>query len=129
MKKIVAVTMILLLAAGVAFAKSYEVNRKAGAYSVNVKMDKNPPSVGMNNMEIAVADKAGKPVKDAKVVVEYGMPAMPGMAPMNYKADAKPDGEKYSASLNISMPGPWSVNVRISVAGKTVSTKFTFDVN
>lgn len=129
MKKIVAVTLILLMAAGVAFAKAYEVNKKAGDYSVNVRMDKNPPSVGMNNMEIAVTDKGGKPVRDAKVVVEYGMPAMPGMAPMNYKADAKPDGEKYNASLNISMPGPWSVSVRISVAGKTVSTKFTFDVN
>jgi hypothetical protein len=129
MKKIIAVTLILLLAAGVAVAKSYEVNRKAGNYSVNIKMDKNPPSVGVNSMEIAVTDKGGKPVKDAKVVVEYGMPAMPGMAPMNYKADAKPDGEKYNASLNISMPGSWSVNVRISVAGKTVSTKFTFDVN
>ena len=129
MKKIITVTLILLLAAGVAVAKSYEVNRKAGNYSVNIKMDKNPPSVGVNNMEIAVTDKGGKPVKDAKVVVEYGMPAMPGMAPMNYKADAKPDGEKYNASLNISMPGSWSVNVRISVAGKTVSTKFTFDVN
>jgi uncharacterized GH25 family protein len=129
MKKIIAVVVILLLSAGVAFAKAYEVNKKAGDYSVNIKMDKNPPSVGMNNMEIAVTDKGGKPVKDAKVVVEYSMPAMPGMAPMKYKADAKPDGEKYNASLNISMPGPWSVNVRISVAGKTVSTKFTFDVN
>jgi hypothetical protein len=129
MKKIVAVALILLLAAGVAFAKAYEVNRKAGDYSVDIKMDKNPPSVGMNNMEIAVTDKAGKAVKDAKVVVEYGMPAMPGMAPMNYKADAKPDGDKYNASLNISMPGPWSVNVRISVAGKTVSTRYTLDAN
>ncbi|MBP1720964.1 MAG: copper resistance protein [Deltaproteobacteria bacterium] len=129
MKKIIAVTLILLLTAGVAVAKSYEVNRKAGNYSVHITMDKNPPSVGVNNMEIAVTDKGGKPVKDAKVVVDYGMPAMPGMPPMNYKADAKLDGEKYNASLNISMPGSWSVNVRISVAGKTVSTKFTFDVN
>jgi hypothetical protein len=51
------------------------------------------------------------------------------MAPMNYKADAEPDGEKYNAGLNLSMPGPWSVNVRISIAGKTVSTRFTCDVN
>lgn len=129
MKKIVAVTLILLLAAGVAFAKAYEVNKKAGDYSVNVKMDKNPPSVGMNNMEIAVTDKAGKPVKDAKVVVEYGMPAMPGMPAMAYKADAMSHGDTYHAALNISMKGPWYVNIKITSQGKTVSTKFTVDVN
>ena len=92
MKKIIAVAVILLLSAGFAFAKAYEVNRKAGEYTVDIKMDKNPPSVGINNMEIAVTDKGGKPVKDAKVLVEYGMHAMPGMPAMNYKADAKPDG-------------------------------------
>jgi YtkA-like len=129
MRKIVAVTVILLLAAGVAFGKAYEVNKKAGDYSVLIKMDKNPPSVGMNNVEIAVNDKGGKPVRDAKIVVEYGMPAMQGMPAMNYRTDAKPDGDKYNGSLNISMGGPWFVNVRITTAGKTVSTKYTLDVN
>ncbi len=129
MKKIVAVSLILFLTAGLAFAKAYEVNRKAGDYSVAVKMDKNPPSVGMTNMEIAVMDKTGKPVKDAKVLVDYGMPAMPGMPAMAYKADAMNHGETYHAALNVSMKGPWYVNVKITSQGKTVSTKFTFDVN
>ena len=80
-------------------------------------------------MEIAVTDKGGKPVKDAKVLVEYGMHAMPGMPAMNYKADAKPDGDKYKASLNVSMGGPWFVNVKITTGGKTVTTTFTFDVS
>jgi uncharacterized GH25 family protein len=129
MKKIVAVALILLLAAGVAFAKAYEVNRKAGDYSVSITMDKNPPSVGINNMEIAITDKAGKPVKDAKVMVDYGMAAMPGMPPMAYKADTMSHGEGYHTVLNISMKGPWYVNIKITSQAKTVSTKFTFDVN
>ena len=128
MKKVVTFTLIFFLAAGVAFAKAYEVNRKAGDYSVLVKMDKNPPSVGANNMEIAVSDKGGKPVKDAKVVVDYGMPAMPGMPAMAYKADAMNHGDTYHAVLNISMKGPWYVTIRITSQGKTVSTQFTFDV-
>ena len=122
MKKFVAVALILLLSAGLAFAKAYEVNKKAGEYSVQIKMDKNPPSVGMNNMEIEVTDKTGKPVKDAKVLVDYGMPAMA------YKADAMNHGDRYHAALNISMKGPWYVTIKITSQGKTVSTKFTFDV-
>ena len=129
MKKIIAVTVILLLTVGLAYAKAYEVSRKAGDYTVLIKMDRNPPSVGMNNMEIAVTDKAGKPVKDAKVLVDYGMPAMPGMPAMAYKADAMNHGDTYHATLNISMKGPWYVNIKISSQGKTASAKFTFDVN
>jgi hypothetical protein len=128
-KRFLIVTLILLLTTGLAFARAYEVNKKAGEYSVQIKMDKNPPSVGMNNMEIAVTDNTGKPVKDAKVLVDYGMPAMPGMPAMAYKADATNQGDQYRAALNISMKGPWYVNIKITSQGKTVSTKFTFDAN
>jgi hypothetical protein len=129
LKRFLIATLILLLAAGIAYAKAYEVNKKAGDYSVSIKMDKNPPSVGMNNMVIAVTDKTGKPVKDAKVLVDYGMAAMPGMPAMAYKADAMNHGDQYHAALNISMKGPWYVTIKIASQGKTVSTKFTFDAN
>ena len=128
MKRFLIAILILLLTVGIAYAKAYEVNKTAGEYSVQIKMDKNPPSVGMNNMEIVVKDKTGKPVKDAKVLVDYGMPAMPGMPAMAYKADAMNHGDRYHAALNISMKGPWYVTIKITSQGKTVSTKFTFDV-
>ena len=128
MKRFLIAILILLLTLGIAYAKAYEVNKKAGEYSVQIKMDKNPPSVGMNNLEIVVTDKTGKPVKDAKVLVDYGMPAMPGMPAMAYKADAMSRGDQYHAALNISMKGPWYVTIKITSQGKTVSTKFTFDV-
>jgi hypothetical protein len=128
-KRFLVATLILLLTAGLVYAKAYEVNRKAGDYTVLIKMDKNPPSVGMNNMEIAITDKSGKPVKDAKLQVDYGMPAMPGMPAMAYKADAMNHGDQYHAALNISMKGPWYVTIKIASQGKTVSAKFTFDVN
>jgi outer membrane translocation and assembly module TamA len=128
MKKIAAVALVLLLVAGVAYAKPYEVTRKAGDYTVDIKMDKNPPVVGPNNMEIVVKDAAGKAVTDAKVLVDYGMPAMPGHPAMGYKTDAQLKGGVYRAVLNISMKGPWTITVRISHAGKTASAKFTVDV-
>jgi len=128
MKKVVAVALILLLSAGLAFAKSYEVTRKAGEYTVDIKMDKNPPVVGPNNIEIVVKDAAGKAVSDARVLVDYGMNAMPGMPAMFYKADAQPRGEKYIAMLNISMKGPWQITIKITHQGKAVSARFTVDV-
>jgi hypothetical protein len=128
-KRLLIATLILLLTVGIAYAKAYEVNKKAGDYSVSITMDKNPPSVGINNMEIAITDKVGKPVKDAKVLVDYGMPAMPGMPAMAYKADTMSHGDGYHTALNISTKGPWYVNIKITSQGKTVSTKFTFDAN
>jgi hypothetical protein len=128
MKKFVAVALILLLSAGLAVAKSYEVTRKAGDYTVDIKMDKNPPVVGPNNIEIVVKDAAGKAVSDARVLVDYGMPAMPGHPAMGYKTDAQLKSGVYQAMLNISMKGPWTITVRITHLGKAVSARFTVDV-
>ncbi len=128
MKKFLLMTLVILLSAGLVFAKGYEVKKKAGEYDVEATIDRNPPAMGKNNMEVRVTDKAGKAVTDAKLLVEYGMPAMPGMHPMNYRTEASLSGEVYKAILNVSMAGPWYVNVKISRGGKTETARFTFDV-
>ena len=120
--------MFLLVAAGAVCARNYEVTKKAGEYTVDIKIDKNPPSQGKNDMEIAVKDKAGKAVTDAKVLVEYVMPPMPGMAPMNYKTGAELKGETYRATMDFSMAGPWNISVKITRADKTQTARFTVDV-
>jgi hypothetical protein len=127
MKKLVAFTLILVLVAGVVYAKDYEVRKKAGEYNVEVKIDKNPPVVGDNNIEIEIKDAAGKYVTDAKVKVEYSMPAMPGMPAMNYKTDAVLSGNEYKAKINLSMSGPWNIAVKIIHSGKTTTVKFNVD--
>ena len=118
---------VLLLSTGVALAKDYEVKKKAGDFDVVVTIDKNPPVTGDNGVTIAIKDAGGKTVKDAKVVIDYSMPAMPGMPPMNYKADALLKGEAYAATMNLSMAGPWNIAVKISAGSKTGSMKFTVD--
>lgn len=127
MKKLVAFTLILLLVAGIAYAKDYEVKKKAGEYDVEIKIDKNPPVVGDNNMEIEIKDASGKYVTDAKVKVEYSMPAMPGMPAMNYKTDAALKGNEYKATMNLSMSGAWNIAVKIIRGGKTTTVKFNVD--
>lgn len=127
MKRLAVFTMALLFIAGIAHAKDYEAAKKAGEYDVLVKIDKNPPVVGDNNVIIEVRDASGKYVTDAKVKVDYSMPAMPGMPAMNYKADAELKGDLYKARMNLSMSGSWNIAVKIIRAGKTSTMKFTVD--
>jgi hypothetical protein len=128
MKRIALIFVVLLLASGLAFAKDYEITKKAGDFTVQVKIDKNPPIVGKNKMEILLKDAAGKDVTDATVAVDYGMPPMPGMHAMNYKANTELKGSRYLATLNFSMSGPWFINVKITRAGKSQLVKFNVDI-
>ena len=127
MKKLLLIGMAVLLSASVVFAKDYEVKKKAGEFDVVVTIDRNPPVTGDNGVTVSVKDADGKVVKDAKVVVDYSMPAMPGMPAMNYKADAVQKGDEYKAVMNLSMAGSWNVAVKISAGGKNGSMKFTID--
>jgi hypothetical protein len=114
---------------GLAYAKDYEVVKKAGNYMVHMRLDKNPPVTGQNKMEITIQDATGADVTDATVAVDYGMPAMPGMPAMNYKAKADVNSGRYMANVNFSMSGAWNINVKITRAGKTQSVKFNVDVS
>ncbi len=129
MKKLAIITLILILIAGIAYAKVYEVKKKAGEYDVEVKIDKNPPIVGDNNITIEIKDASGKYVTDAKVKVEYSMPAMPGMPAMNYKTDTELKGDEYKAKMNLSMSGSWNIALKITRSGKTATMKFNVDAS
>ncbi len=128
MKRLVLAVMMMLLAAGAAWAKDFEVTKKAGDLSVVVKIDKNPPVSGENNLSVVIKDKGGVEVKDARVAVEYSMPAMPGMPAMNYKTDTELKGGEYKAKINFSMSGAWGVIIKINRGGKTTQAKFNVDV-
>lgn len=128
MKKTAVFTMIILfLVAGIALAKDYEINKKAGDYDVVMKINRNPPVVGDNNISIEVKDASGHNARDAKVVVEYSMPPMPGMPASNFKTDAELNGNEYRAKMNLNMSGSWNIAVKITRAGKTSTMKLTVD--
>ena len=126
-KWIVLAIVTLLLIPGIANPKGYEIKRQAGEYEAEVKIDKYPPILGDNNIEIEIKDVEGKRVTDAKVSINYYMPPMPRMAPMNYITDAKLKGERYRATMNFIMSGPWIIAIKISHAGKMSTAKFNVD--
>lgn len=125
MKKIILLVIALVMVAGVAYAKE-EYKKKAGEYNVTITLEKSP-SVGQNDITINIKDDKGKDVTDANVLVEYTMPPMPGMGPMNYKTKADSKGGSYQARLNLSMAGSWTINVKITKSGKTQSAKINID--
>jgi hypothetical protein len=130
MKRIIAIlaAAAFLMTCGLVLAKDYELTKKAGEYTVQVTIDKNPPVTGKNNMTVGIKDVAGKYVTDATVAIDYVMPAMPGMPAMNYKSDSMLHGNMYHAVVDFSMSGPWSVTVKITRAGKTQAAKLNVDV-
>ena len=126
-KKLFILFSVLLLMAGIAYGRGYEVKKMVSDYEARVKLDRYPPTVGDNPIEIEIRDAAGKSVTDAKVLVNYYMPPMPRMAPMNYITDAKLKGERYRTTMKFIMTGPWIISVKINYGGKISSAKFNVD--
>lgn len=129
MKKLLLISLVIFLVSGFAAAKDLETTKKAGPYTVIIKFDKNPPIVGDNNLSLTIKDAAGKIVKDAKVSVDYEMPAMPGMPAMRYKVQPVLQGDSFAGKVTFSMGGAWSLNIKINQGGKTSSVKMTVDVS
>ena len=122
------VLLVLCFLTGTGYAASLADSKKAGDYVVSILIDRNPPIIGTNNLEVEIRGIDGAMVTDAKVLVNYYMPPMPRMAPMNYRVDAPCKGGKYQAKMNFIMEGPWYIVVKINHQGKAVSAKFNVNV-
>ena len=128
MKRVICLVIsVLFLSASLSYGRGYEAKKKAGEYEVEIKIDRNPPVVGENNVTIEIKDRAGKYVTDSKVLVNYYMPPMPRMPPMNYRTDARLAGNEFRARMKLIMSGPWYVVVIINREGKTSTAKFNIE--
>ena len=128
MKTVTILIISLLLMVGVVYAKNYEVNKKAGDYSIVIRINKNLPVTGKNNVDIAITDASGKAVTDATVATELSMAPMPGMPAANYKSKAELKGGTYKTVIEPSMAGPWNFAVKVTKGGKTETVKMSLDV-
>jgi hypothetical protein len=120
------VALILILFSAEAHTRGYEAKKKVGDYEIEIRIDRNPVVLGDNHVEIEIK-KRGKVIKDAKVLVNYYMPPMPRMAPMNYRTNANLRGEKYEATMRIIMSGPWIIVIKIERGEEKVTTKINVD--
>jgi hypothetical protein len=127
MKRLMAIIVGILLLGGIAYAKEYEVKKAVDGYEVIARIDRNPPAQGKNNITILIT-RDNTPVTDATVTVQYSMPAMPGMPPMDYKTDATLKGKEYVATMDLSMSGPWNIAIKIKKPDRSYTVKFNIDV-
>jgi len=121
---LLAATLIAVPAA----AKKLEITKKAGDLTVEIGIEKDPPGVGWNVIEIRLKDPSGRSITEAKVLVQYYMPPMPRMAPMNEKVETKWKKDAYTARMKFIMAGPWIVIIRITMGEMALTTRFQIDV-
>lgn len=111
-----------------ALGKDYAMRRKVDGYTMDISINRNPPIIGKNNMRIEIKDPSGKDVINAPVTVNYFMPPMPGMPPMNYTVQAPSRGSGYEVSMDFIMTGPWNIVIRANTSGKLLRMMIPIDV-
>jgi hypothetical protein len=109
-------------------AGDYRVRKTAEGLAFDIAINRNPPVLGDNEIRIEIKDPQGNPVLDAEVLVNYYMPPMPRMPPMNYTIPAALKGKEYRATMDLIMTGPWNIITRARVQGKWVRVTFPIDV-
>ena len=130
MKKVPVGLTAVVIAVLVLFgcSKGYEKKTVAGDLTITLSVDRYPLVKGDNMLSVKVADASSKPVTDAAVSVRYFMPAMPGMAPMDFNTQAVLKGNQYAFSANVPMEGGWKAEVSVVRPGKPAATaRFNID--
>lgn len=126
--RFVFLVIAILVMATITLARDFTARKKIDGYTVEIAINRNPPIVAKNELRVDIKDPQGKPVNDLTVMVNYYMPPMPGMAPMNYTVQATPKGSGYLVTMDLIMTGPWNIVVKTNVAGKRLSATFPIDV-
>jgi len=119
---------LLFMCGGLCEARDYRVKKNADGLTFDISINRNPPVLGDNEIRIEIRDPQGSPVLDAEVLINYYMPPMPRMPPMNYTVPARPKDGEYRAVMDLIMAGPWNIIIRSKVEGKAIRVTFPIDV-
>jgi len=133
-RTLIVAVVLTLLAAG-ALAAQTPLTGKAGEYEISATFQKGGPLVGTNDLLITIKDPSGQDITDAKVAVEYFMTqkqsATRKSVEMPYhggRAEGDIVASGYRAKLEINMPGPWNLVVKVTRAGKTETARLHVNV-
>jgi hypothetical protein len=109
-------------------AGDYRVRKGDQGLTCDIAINRNPPVVGENEIRVEIKDPQGKPVLGAEVLVNYYMPPMPRMPPMNYTVPAPLKDGAYRAVMDLIMAGPWNIVIRAKSEEKRIRVVFPIDV-
>ena len=116
--------VLILFSVAAPRAEALEARQAVGDYEVGITINRNPPSVGENPIEIEIKGPGGRRITEAQVLVNYYMPPMPRMAPMNFTTPAGLKGDRYRAVMHLIMDGPWIIALKITLGEKRSTVKF-----
>ena len=100
-------------------AFSAMVESNSGKITVQLALDGDPVTPGKQQARVNILDSNGKPVTDASVKLSYGKAPNEESPGMNFITRAKPIGEHYSATIDLSSEGKWDFKLNISTANGT----------
>jgi hypothetical protein len=129
MKKILTVLLLVFWMASPEGARGLDLQKRTADFEATASIDRTPPIIGENKLSLQLKGADGKPITQAQILVNYYMPPMPRMAPMNYTTPASFKGNAYRTSLYLIMEGPWYIVFKITLNGKTSSVKFNINVS
>lgn len=127
-KKSLVVIFLFIAGMSIAYSRDYTMRRQINGYTMDISINRNPPIIGKNIILIEIKDPFGKVLINSNVSVNYYMPPMPGMPPMNYTVQASPRGSGYAATMDLIMTGPWNIVIRANTAGKPLRMTVPIDV-
>jgi len=128
-KGIVLVAVLVFGFTGIAGAAGLSLEKTNGDETIRVTFGVETIPLDEVDVSVGVYDADGKAITDAKVRIYYGMAAMPGMPPMDYKTKAELNGEVYEARVEFSMAGPWYLEVKYKRPGVEGISKARFNVD
>jgi len=121
-------SLLVMVSMSMALGKDYTVRRKIDGYIIDVSINRNPPILDKNDLRVEIKDPLGKHVLNMPVTVNYYMPPMPGMPPMNYTVKALPSGSGYRVTMDLIMTGPWNIVIKANTEGKPLRMTIPIDV-
>ncbi len=127
-KAYLAIMVITHVTVVVGCTKGYESQKTMGNLQVTLIASLYPLGKGDNSLNVKVSDTRGKAVTDAKVEARYYMPAMPGIAPMEFTTQAALKGSTYAFGANIPMEGGWKIDISVAQPGRDLQI-VTFNVD
>jgi hypothetical protein len=127
-RRILILFFLISMVVNIAWGGDYKVRRAMEGYTLNIALNQNPPILGKNEIRIEIKDARGQFVVNAPVTINYYMPPMPNMPPMNYAVKASPRGSGYTATLDFIMTGPWNIIIKANTADKPLRMTVPIDI-
>jgi hypothetical protein len=95
-------------------------------FTLKLGTNPSPARIGQVELFVDVTDASGKPVDAAAVTMKADMI---GHSMGDLSGALTPQGNgRYAASANLSMAGPWQVDVSVEADGKTAAQQFAIEV-